>query len=321
MRLCDDGVYYLSWEDYLPFYQNEYIRSIAPLNAWTISDENKRPIDMHEYRSKRHICGCGSTQSPSLTDLNTVCQTIPCAANHAYYMDALRDKYVVLDIEPICPDDIKSQLLQLPYVYGEYSMSGKGYHLVLPLPDCFQEYPIAQTKVKMQEEHKYYEILLNHFVTFTRNMLPPATGHSDFEPIFRELCAQQKEVHREQIDIESIAPDGIPAQAMLLNTLMGCKYRKTPESFFGDMSKYEYGHIGFLRFKLDKMLNTITIRNNGHQYTDNEIAWLLYQVALEQIPYRPKHDESRDGLPWLLYLCREIIAKNGHTKKEKEPDE
>ena len=58
------------------------------------------------------------------------------------------------------------------------------------------------------------------------------------------------------------------------------------------------------------MQTIIEVKNLTHVYTDSEKAWLLYITAQEKIQHRDKHDESRNGLPWLLYLTQEIMAKN-----------
>ena len=298
-----------TYRDFPDFYKNPVIQSIANNERWTVSDSNKTPIDMFCLEYQNRICGALFTDENSLTSLPHLCELLPDAANHAYYMDALIDKFVMLDIEPKCPDNIKQKLLQLPYTYGEVSMSGKGYHLIFPLPDCIDYYPIVKTKVVLKEEHGWYEILLNHYVTFTRNMLPPATGHENFIELFKELASTQKESHREDVDIQNIQPEHIPNQDKIIELLINQTYKKTAKDFYDDMSKYEYGHIGFLNYKLNCILNVSAIKA-AHEYSDNEKAWLLYQAAKEVIPYRPKHDETRDDLPWLLYLSQEIIAKN-----------
>lgn len=287
-----------------------------------MSDFNKRPIDIVDYMTFRRINGAQFTDENSLVDLSTLCKILPDATNNAFYMDALIDHFVILDVEPKCPSDIKNEMLKLPYIYGEYSMSGQGYHLVFPLPKTFYNYPIAIQKCALKEEHGWYEILLNHWITFTRNILPPATDTKSFEQIFEQMAKLQKETHRSDIDVMYLAPDTVPEQELILYTLINLRtYKKTRNDFHGDYSKYEYGHMGYLYYRLKKMLKTNVIMKTKHKYTPNEKAWLLYTIAKEQIPYRTKHDEERDKLPWLLYLAREIIAKDDTHIKEKTENE
>lgn len=297
-----------TFRDFNDFYNHPFIKSIADNEKWTVSDNNKRPIDMFVYKYRHEVTGAIFTDNKSLVSLSELCNLIPNAKNNAYFMDSLTDNFVVLDIEPTCPKDIKEKLLLTPYIYGEISLSGKGYHLIYPIPSCFSKYPIAQKKIVMKEKHGYYEILLQHYVTFTRNMLPSAIGTENFDPIFEELASIQIETKRKDTDIQELKPDDIPLEKDILITLFHLDYKKTPADFYNDLSKYEYGFIGFLYYHLKKQLDINKYKI--HKYSDNEKAWLLYTVAKDKIPKRQKHEEYRNNLPWLLYLASEIIAKD-----------
>jgi hypothetical protein len=301
------------YEHFSAFYTNPLIQSIKDRAKWTISDKDKMPIDMYALMVEHRISGALSTDENSLVSLDKLCQYMPTAANNAYYLDALIDGFVVLDIEPKCPDDIKSELLRLPYEYGEVSMSGKGYHLLFKMPDCISEYPAAQKKIVLKEEHGYYEILMNHYVTFTRNAIPLSENADakGFEKIFRELASVQTESAKgEAFDVTVEPPDDIPFEDLIVSTLMKQNYRKTIEDFDNDNSLYEYAFIGFLHYKLKLILNVSRIKATGHEYTDNEKAWIIYKVAQEVIPYRSKHEETRCQLPWLLFLAKSSIEKD-----------
>lgn len=300
---------------FAPFYTNDFVKAIQHNERWTVSDKNKMPIDIWCLITEQRISGAQCTDGNSLADLDTVIKTLPKAANNTYYLDSLIDNIVVLDIEPTCPDDIKDMLLKLPYLYGEISMSGKGYHLVFPLPDCFSEYPIAQNKTVMKEEHGYYEILLNHYITFTRNAIAPSTKEMDFEAVFRRLASEQKESIRKNEFTLEIDSENIPFRDEIVQMLENQKYKKSLSDFFNDKSKFEYGYIGFLCFKLKQILS-ITYIKKRHDYNDSEKAWLLYEAAKDVIPYREKHEETRNKLPWLLYLTHEVLAKNTDAEKE-----
>lgn len=298
------------------FYNNPLIQRIKNSPKWTISDKNKRPIDMQTLKRVGKIKGAEYTNQQCLMTLPELCDFIPDASNHAFYLDALKDGFVVLDIEPKCPEVIKRKMLSFPYLYGEISMSGKGIHLLFLLPECIKKYPAAQKKVVLKEENGFYEILMNHYVTFTRRTISPyynipdETNRNAFIKLFEQMAKEQIEISRENISIENMKPNEIPMQDFIIDILMHQNYRKNPENFANDMSKYEYAYIGYLHYKLKMLLTVDTIQQTQHQYTVQEKAWLLYYTAREKIPYRPKHEEKRYGLPWLLYLCREVIAKN-----------
>src|SRR5699024_2889070 len=111
--------------------------------------------------------------------LNELVDFLPNAANHALRLNALVDRVAVLDIEKTCPDELKEALCRLPALYRERSMSGQGVHLVLPLPDSFEDFRDAAAKRVVKGPHGWYEILLGHYVTFTRDVLPEPTNVLD----------------------------------------------------------------------------------------------------------------------------------------------
>ncbi|MBO5435443.1 hypothetical protein J6A31_06600 [bacterium] len=311
-----EGTNVLTWRDFPDFYNNVFIQAIAPHDRWTVSDNTKRPIDMHALIHEQKIWGAAFDRGYNpLVDLQTLCNTIPSATNNAYYLDALIDGFVILDIEPKCPDVIKQKFLNLPYVYGETSMSGKGLHLVFDLPkDIIEKYPAAKQKLALKEEHGYYEILLNHMVTFTRNILPPRMFTEDisvFENIFELLAMKQKEASAGDTTIEAINIDidDIPHVNKLLTPLRAQIYNKTPNDFYNDMSKFEFGITGFYYRALMKLLG----KNNkfkDHVYSDEEKAVILYKITSEKLNHRDKHDQIRNNMPWLLYIATCLIAKS-----------
>lgn len=310
-------------ERYAKFRQNPFVNSIATTKKWTVSTNTKMPIDMFIFKYRQQIKGALFTDDTSLTTLDEVNELIPNAANYAFYLDAITDKFVVLDIEPTCPDEIKAKLQAMPCLYCETSMSGKGIHMVFRLPeDILMKYPEAQNKIVFKEEHKYYEILLNHYVTFTANQLPFSHENNPepFRKLFEEMARTQKETVKTEIDISAITEKpGGPYTDLILETLMSHRkeYKKTLSDFYDDNSKYEFAYIAFLYNRLQKMTEIPNIKAR-YAYTDSEKAWFLYTVATEYLPYRAKHDESRNNLPWLLYLSGEVIAHNKNQKKNKK---
>ncbi len=307
---------YNDYRDFPEFYENEFIKSISGNACWSVSDNNKVPINMRALIDEQKIYGArfDDNQNPCTT-LDEIITNIPNVSNHAYYLDSIVSDFVVLDVEPKCPDAIKQELLNLPYIYGEISMSGHGYHLVFPLPESIKDYPAAQTKPALKDDNGYYEILLNHWVTFTRKMIPLSNGTNDFTTIFNNLASQAKAVTRNDISFDDEKPDDIPYMDELVSILMKQHYNKTLSDFPRegtqtgyDNSTYEYAHIGFISYKLSQLLNVSKYKE--HEYTDTEKAWIIYSVASDVIPHRAKHDEERNGLPWLMYLTQELLCKS-----------
>lgn len=304
------------------FCASGFVHDLKDKPKWTISDKNKMPVDMGELAHGR-IKGALQPAEPYTTTLDRCLEIIPNPANHAFYLDVTRDNYVVLDIEPTCPERIKRTLLELDFQYAETSMSGKGMHLVFPCPRELWDNPIARSKVVLKQRDKYYEILLNHWVTFTHNALDVKPGNRPFAKLFEAMCATQEVLSKADTDINADEPDDIPDKDFILYILTGgSEYRKTPADFNGDVSKYEFGMAGFLYRKLLRVLKTIKIRNNGHTYTDNEKAWLIYYASLETLEHRDKHDQRRDGMPMLLYNAKNAIALAiaADAKKKEQTD-
>lgn len=296
------------------FRNNKFVSEIADIEKWTVSTRNKVPIDMKTLKFRDRLNAAKYTDSLSLATLDEVNNIIPNAANYTFYLDALEEGFCVLDIEPKCPDDIKTKLLQMPCLYAETSMSGKGVHLVFRCPfDVLDTYPIAKEKVVFKEEHGYYEILLNHYVAFTANQIDAVFGEDDglFSKLFSEMASNQKQTLK--ADIEMIKLDSVRTTYTLqiMSALRGQahSYLKTPADFNNDFSKYEFGFASSLFRKLEKILQYPLIKAD-HEYTDSEKAWFLYKILFEKLPHRPKHDEQRIGMPWLLYLAFDVIARS-----------
>lgn len=336
--MTPDGI--MTYEDFGDFYTNPVIQKIANNKRWTVSTtkevigndgkkKSKMPLDMYALINLEKVWGCAWDRGHHpLVDLQTVCDTLPTARNNAYLLDATEDGFVVLDVEGACPEFLKKEFLKLPYKYGEISMSGHGLHLVFDLPkDILAKYPDAAAKASMQSKDKDYEILMaDHFVTFTRNVLPPSTGElsiKDFENIFESLCRiQRPSVKAESVRVADIDTSSIPRFEEITDALRKQEYGKTLEDFAYerragyDNSAYEHYLSRFYYTRLKKMLREAQYADLN--YSDEDKALIIYTIASEKLPYRDKHDESRAGMPWLLFLVTRMIAKTDIQDEEWE---
>lgn len=308
------------YELYPNFYNNPLIHSIGLTPKWSISDENKRPIDLVTFAMTDRIVGCDPNKKNTMVTLPQSVDIVGgYPSNHAFFLEAATDGFMILDIEPSCPANLKSKFLQMPYIYGETSLSGKGYHLLFPIPKNYNDFPIAKTKIKMQDKTTYYEILMNHWVTFTRNMLPPAPNPSPYpnswEDTYAYLASQQTKSEIER-DIDYTPEDitKIPDYSLILTYLTKAnQYIKSPKDFFGNMSSYEFGYMSHKLNKLNTLLKATKFKNNGHTYTDQDKITILSEIASEELDYRPKHDEFRQNIPWLTYVAKQVVAKNSEN--------
>lgn len=319
---------------YEKFINHPFIQSIAENPKWTISDENKMPINMGTLMTEDRIAGASPYDSSATTTIETIDNffqrygKIP--KNHAYFLDVMLDNFVVLDIEPECPDDIKQKLLNTQYIYGEKSLSGKGYHLIFHTPPCFLDYPAAYAKPAIKDGNGWYEILLNHAVTFTHNMIPEAdnTHTESFNDIYEAIAKNEKESRSTNVKVvEMEKPDTQYADKILEYLLKAAKqYKKVPQDFMHDegknrgkpdIGKWEFAYISFMYWKLRSILKVQCIEQE-HTYNEDEKAYFLYTIACQVIPYRQKHNEYRQNLPWLYFLAQEVIAKNDQSIIDKQ---
>ncbi len=304
------------------FIENPFIKTIAGNEKWTIVDKNKRPIDIRRLLNEQIIVGASFKDgNKPLVTLDKLLEDIPDAANATYLVNQMTDNFVVLDIEPKCPPEIRDNLLRLPYLYCEISMSGYGFHLVFEKPKTkFQDIILAKPVVR----HKsgWYEFLLNHYATFTGNICLPSQEalnnrlpESEILKVFDELAENTKLNLTASIDTSELPdPDEIPKYERIMKLLMGIKYGKTIEDFPDeahdnkeyDYSRYEFGVMGFYNTKLKMLLETSAYKD--HEYTPQERMVILYNVVTNVIPYREKHDTIHDGLPFLMYSCRRVIT-------------
>lgn len=325
------------FQEYPKFYDNPFIKEIAARPKWTISDKDKIPVNFADLKIVREdprikIHGANQYDPTNMTSLPNLLTVVPNATNHAYMLDAKRDGFVVLDIEKTCPDSLKQEFLKLPYMYGEYSLSGTGIHLICPLPGNFNNYPDYRNAVKLQEKHGWYEILLYHWVTFTRNNLTPMTSYGDkkhkLDDVFNLLIKENPSTKSVNAKTFANRPK-IPLEKRLLHLCDDLEYDKQPEDFpkydkqenyIGpDMSKYEFGMTSYLYYRVSAIIESYPSLRAVH-YTDEQKAWILYDLLKAKLPYRRKHDTFHQHMPWLLYNASVILAKaNAEKQSQAQP--
>lgn len=298
---------------YPAFYENPIIMAISDAARWTVSDNEKVPIDMRALLDRGLIWGAREISETCLVTLDEMTDKLPQAANNAYYLRAQTDGFLVLDIEKTCPPEVAAELLKIPAMYVETSMSGRGYHLVLPLPANFWAYPIATGKRVLKEQHGWYEILLDHWVTFTRNVIPatalpqPDLSGNAWEDLYETLASNAVEAPTVEFDIAMERPDIVRLDQIIeLMTRRGLD--KGLDDFHGDYSRFEFSTLGTLYNRLRPILVAIKDAEPGADFDASAKSWLLYEAATRLLPPRGKHDEIRNGMPLLLNAAAELVA-------------
>lgn len=304
---------------YPEFYENDAIRKLAMNRRWSISDAEKKPLDMFAYKYEGRIDkGASQYDATTMMTLPDLVDTLPIAANHAYWLDSNVDGLCVIDIEKTCPPDLAEKLLRVPALYRELSLSGQGYHLLVPVPQAvLAKYPAAATKTVLKHPEKHFEVLFEHWVTFTRNTIDePPVCDMDLNDLLEDIASTQVEIDRIDLDIDMDETEAIPDEERIMPMLISSfnNYKKTPADFGNDMSRYEFGVAGHLNVVLNRLIHIFDeeahLVQQRYVLTDSQKAIALYKALQEVLPARDKHEQMRSGMPWLFSLATSVMEKS-----------
>jgi hypothetical protein len=303
------------------FLNHPFIQTIANTPRWSISTADKIPLDMHEFMVNDRIKWGNCYNSQSMTSLTKIVdfmdkwnQTL---TNCCFYLNTLADSFIVLDVEPSCRDELKEKFLNTPFIYGEKSMSGKGYHLIYPVPQWLNDYPAAKSKTVIKDKNGEFEILMEHFCTFTGNIIPTPGNPTDFfDKEFQKLAKKQKEYVKLNLQFTDVDKPNTPNADKILNLLQESfdNYPKTPDDFTKqkgankgerDPSAYEYNVSAYLYNKYKIFIAIL----EETSLTYDDAAWFIYKTVVDNIEERPKHLTTRNGFPYLMYTIHRMIER------------
>lgn len=318
-----------------------FIQKIKDKKRWTFSDENKRPIDAKRYIQTGQFIGArneeGYNPLVKLTELNEKQELL--YVNRTFKMSGFHEKYFMLDVEPNASDEAKQRALQMPSEYTEVSTNG-GIHVFIQVPDHLiteeNEYLFTLTQFK-DDSNKWEVFFNNHYVTFTKKALTPRQpDYSNNSDDYKKLKGlldymvnedRERKEQRERSKAMSINLTNQDINKNLIqrfeNTLdinwqKNTQQHKDQADFNNDTSKYEASVATAFAFTIKnhlkrvKQLNIITY----DKLNDIDFIYIIAKYTKEVVPYRPKHDEYRDSLPWLMYN-----AKNAWTYAQSQDDE
>lgn len=313
---------------------NPAIASLANIPRWTVSYE-KIPIDFHAFiedhmyydpnkKTLRPFFAKDHTNDYLVTLDEVSAKLNPLTRiNTTFFIISELDRYVILDVEKTCAPELANRLITMDAIYKETSASGLGYHLILPLPSNFKDFGVAHLKNKIQSKDSTYEVLMQHYITFTGEPIPASRMNeayaflqtNNLSPMslneLWELLAKpytnQSLIRGEKVDLEQ--PE-IPKLSAILSTFGNPKrkneiYNKTLEDFNNDNSRYEFG-----------LISKVTLAVHGFYYncgikvSKTQFIWAVYLVVKKLVEHRPKHDEFRNGMPLLLNATSSLIEKD-----------
>lgn len=329
------------------FYGNSAIRALSSACRWTISGQigelepsdpdktaptRKAPIDVRHLidgcnpgcRHPGPVRGAWSIGPSCLVALEELSTAVPNASNAAYYVQAQSDGLMVIDVEPACPHSTMADLLRLPGIlYSELSMSDRGLHLVAALPSNFHDFPIVAGKRVLRHEQGWYEILLDHWVTFTRRPVPQTAldratdsgrdpQFAAVEDLYADLAAKARRTANASaaaVSTDDSMLESIPYAETIIRFVLATDREALddPERFGHDMSRWEFSVLARLHSRLET--GQRAYQDLGAVFTSGDTAWLLYRAASEVIPPRPKHAQMRNGRPFLLDRAAALVAE------------
>lgn len=336
------------------FYENETIQELGKNCRWSISTNDKMPIDVPHLMATESVRGASIRAGfdQVCVDLDTLVKCIPNASNHAYYLNSLTDRVIIVDIEKTCPKEQALALLgMLPdALYAETSMSGKGYHLIMPLPENFYQYPDATSRPVLKHPEGWFELLQIHWVTFTRNPIPEDiiaesrnSVRADWETLWTSLASQAPAptpVNGFDFTEAALIPDDYSdedeqAEDEIYDSVTeSMEYLeeegklKDRESYGGDWSRYEFGRISIIVQKVFRELLFRVLTEKGADYVRQEdhggvhpgtVIRISTRVAQAVLDHREKHDQERDGMSFIMWrVMQNLELQNLDELIEKE---
>lgn len=330
------------------FMKYPIIQHLGKDNRWTISDKEKRPVDAKYLLETHEVRNARVYDHPyplvKLEELNTDPNLYH--TNRAYRAQAQNNHVIMLDVEPSASPEVKQFAIDFPAHFTELSRNG-GVHLVIAVPDKAitpeNEYLFTSTVIKSPDNT--FELILNdHYITFTKRIIhdkPIAdfkNNPEDFNKLvtFLDNIVKMDAKAKEERELKrrmAIDFDDSDLHLNLINKVIESKSfvdfmqkqsEKTPDNFHGDTSRYEgsiatacAGHVHRFATSLP---NTLVLKDTFKDMTENDWIYAAYLMTQFIVPKRDKHDEYRDGMPWLLYNAQSgwtfIRAKDEQKKKD-----
>lgn len=318
---------------------------------WTVSDVNKRPLDVRTIFTD-HPAGARPNDEGAVTSIRSLYRTLGPSGmtNLATYWNYDLSSYMLLDVESHADPALLARMTTLPAVYAEYSLSGKGMHLVMPMPDLpdGQVFPEVRYATVLHGDGDDWEIHLRHWVTFTGlsvGLEPTDEGRALWTSMFVEAATRFARSHdgtsgpmTDHSDQGLAAMDADPPELMdeAIESFgrVANRPRKTKADFRYDRPHRGKGPYDLSRFEMSCMCHyagrllrdmeagrfytadgrAVDVAHD--QWTPTQVAYILYRAAdagLAGFEHRAKHDTKRLGVPYLYHeaLCAVDLVGGG----------
>ena len=312
---------------------------IRELPKWCVS-KDKTPLDLYAL-NRGYEWGASFKRSHSAYgNFDAACE-LSTAHNYpvTLFVDSNEQGIFMLDIEKTCPQEIRQAILSSlkdNILYIERSLSNKGYHLMVNLG--------LSLDLRTVKYKQWFEILANHHCSFTQKTIDYDVAYNEIVDTNEVITDDDKDIELLDFLKNQVSPkdfyekigvirnikaldasteldvykktastfDG--RHADLFGILCDVVYEKTVDGdFFGDYSRYEFGLASKLHYTARRAaVNMIDADANYYSLnlTKEQAIMIVYMALKQMLPPRQKHNELRNGLPWLLYTSQMVYVKS-----------
>lgn len=310
------------------------IQKLAKEERWTISNKKKEPLNAHllEFNEVKWASfKNGNNPLMPLYDLNKNKNLE--YTNRTYRVNARNNNVVVLDIEPTASPKEKFIFTSLPADYAENSISGKGIHLIIEFPDDTipdsARYLFEKITV-IKNPKKTIEFLFNdHYITFTKNAIPYFPKNNEnkkHKTMLTNFLLYLVEIDKEKKKNRELAKsitfkcnekkNFSEVENTLYEKISEFEFQKTIDDYqhvkSTGLSEWESANATFYAGKLNFMLKKLKKdpywKKNIENISYSDMSNIVFQILYDKLPYRDKHAEKRNSLPWLLYIASNAIS-------------
>lgn len=332
------------------FRQNPLIDKMKSDTEWTVSNNNKAPLDAKKLLYENYKMEYASLfEEPyplvALTELDADPNLD--YVNRAYHLDARKNRIFMIDVEPEATNDTLMNAMMCPAGYTEVSKRG-GIHLLIEIPEDLitpeNEYLLDTTVIKDEKLEIEY-IFNNHYCTFTKKIVlaKPSTDFATNE-VAKEVLKnildtiviidKDNKIAREEAKKikTNFNTDHLNMKAInklisikSLNQFISQQQKKSSADYNNNESSYERAVAVACVYKIKSTVKFAKespyLTKMFESFDDNDAIYAAYELSKKIIPYREKHDTMRNGLPWLLYQAQGswayVIAQEALKEKEK----
>lgn len=288
------------------FYSNPTIRMLGAKTRWTVVDSELTPIHLPQLLDHGNIRAVSELGAACMVTLPELTNRLPQAANCSRYLTT-EDGIAAVIIDREAPAAASDQLRQMPTLYAEHSMNRRGQLFLIPTPGSYIDLPPLAGTATVQAHNGHIQIVLQGWVTFSRNVLPPgeanlvrSTGWS--------TSFWQDHLPAVELLIDHHKATAIATRSPLLSSLIE-QITRTPlhvslSDTRGDVAAYEHAALGEIHRRLTTLLQRV---KHTEKPCHTGQTYLLYNAAVNLLYHRQNRGDDIE--PVLFDAARDVITQ------------